>query len=122
MVFGLKKMIREAKKVTKEAKKSINRSWQLIITIADLEIDRGAKRPPLIKVVIPEATVDEMNFCLDQVSTNSLNLHFKSLLFHWVSFFRGASTFKRLALGPRGLSQDRPCVHLGRLNFSRMYT
>jgi hypothetical protein len=72
MVFGIKKLIREAKKVTKEAKKSINRSWQLIITIADLEIDSGAKRPPLLKTMISGATVDETNFCLDQVSTNSL--------------------------------------------------
>jgi hypothetical protein len=65
MVFGIKKLIREAKK-------SINRSWQLIITIVDLEIDSGAKRPPLPKIVILGATVDETNFCLDQVSTNSL--------------------------------------------------
>ena len=121
MVFGIKKLIREAKKVTKEAKKSINRSWQLIITIVDLEIDSRAKRPPLIKMVILGATVDEMNFCLDQVSTNSLNLHFKSLFFHWVSFFRGASTFKRSSLGPRGLSQDRPRVHSGRVNSLRVY-
>jgi hypothetical protein len=90
---------------------TINRSWQLIITIADLEIDSGAKRPPLSKAVIPGATVDETNFCLDQVSTNSLILHFMSLFVHWVSFFRGASTFKRSALGPCGLSLDRPHVH-----------
>jgi hypothetical protein len=65
MVFGIKKLIREAKK-------SINRSWQLIITIVDLEIDFGAKRSPFPKTVIPGATVDETNFCLDQVSTNCL--------------------------------------------------
>ena len=70
MVVGIKEMIREAKKWQKEAKKSINRSWQLIMTIADLEIDSGAKRPPLSKAVIPGATVDETNFCLDQVSKN----------------------------------------------------
>jgi hypothetical protein len=65
MVFDIKKLIRGAKK-------SINRSWQLIITIADLEIDSGAKRPPLPKIMILGATLDEMNFCLDQVSKNSL--------------------------------------------------
>jgi hypothetical protein len=72
MVLGIKKLIRGAKKVTNEAKKSINRSWQLIITIADVEIDSGAKTPPLPKIVIPGATVDETDFCLDQVSANSL--------------------------------------------------
>jgi hypothetical protein len=51
---------------------SINRSWQFIITIVDLKIDSGAKRPPLPKIVIPGAIVDETDFCLDQVSTNSL--------------------------------------------------
>jgi hypothetical protein len=122
MVFGIKKMIREAKKATKEAKKSINRSWKLIITITDLEIDCGAKIPPLIKVVISGATMYETNLCLDKVSTNSLNLNFKSLFLHWVSFFSGVSTFKRLALGPRGLSQDRLRVHSGRVNFAHVYT
>jgi hypothetical protein len=58
MVFNLEKMIRGAKKVTKRAKKSINRRWKLIITIADLEIDSGEKKIPLVKVVIPGATVD----------------------------------------------------------------
>ena len=82
MVFCINKLIREAKKVTKRGQKSINRSYQLIITIADLEIDSGAKRPPLIKVVIPGAIVDETNFCLDQVSTNSLILHLMSLFIH----------------------------------------
>jgi hypothetical protein len=65
MVFGIKKPIRGAKKF-------INESWQLIITIADFEIDSGAKRPPLPKIVIPGATVDETNFCLDQVGKKSL--------------------------------------------------
>jgi hypothetical protein len=45
MVFGIKKLIKGSKKVKKEAKNSINKSWQLIITIADLEIDSGAKEP-----------------------------------------------------------------------------
>jgi hypothetical protein len=81
MVFGLKKMIREAKKATKRVQMSINRGWRLIITIADLEIDSGAKRPPLSKAVIPGATLEEMNFCLDQVSTNSLIFYFKYLFF-----------------------------------------
>ena len=71
MVFGLKKTIREAKK-------SINRSWYLIVTIVDLEIDFGAKRPPLPDITIPGATVDQMNFCLDQVSTNSPILYFNT--------------------------------------------
>jgi hypothetical protein len=44
MGFNLEKMIRGAKKMTKSAKKSINRSWQLIITIADLEIDSEEKK------------------------------------------------------------------------------
>ena len=44
MVFGIKKLIRGPKKWQKEVKKSINRSWQLIITIADLEIDSGEKK------------------------------------------------------------------------------
>jgi hypothetical protein len=65
MVFYIKKLIKGPKKVTKEAKKSINRSWQLIITIANLEIDSRAKRPPLPKIVIPRATVDETDFCLE---------------------------------------------------------
>jgi hypothetical protein len=62
----------------KEAKKSINRSWQLIITIADLEIDSGAKRTPLPKIMILGPTVDQTDFCLDQVSTNSPILHFNT--------------------------------------------
>ena len=75
MIFILAKMTKGSKTLTKrgqkEAKKSINRSWQLIITIADLEIDSGDKTPPLPKIVILGATVDETNFHLDQVSTNS---------------------------------------------------
>jgi hypothetical protein len=51
---------------------SINRSWQLIIIIVDLEIDSGAKIPPLPKIMIPGAIVDEKDFFLDQVSTKSL--------------------------------------------------
>jgi hypothetical protein len=50
----------------------MNRSWQLIITIADLEIDSEPKRAPLPKIVIPGATVDETDFFLDQVCRNSL--------------------------------------------------
>ena len=92
----------------------MNRSWQLIITIANLEIDSGAKKTPLIKVVILGATVNEKTICLDQVSINSLLLQFKSLFMLWVSSFGGASTFKRLALGPRVLSYDRPRAHSGR--------
>ena len=57
---------------------SINRSWQLIITIADLEIDSEAKRPPFLEIMIPGATVDQTDFCLDQVSTNFLLLHFNT--------------------------------------------
>ena len=60
----------------KEAKNSINRGWQLIITIADLEIVSGAKNTPLLQIVIPGATVDQIDFRSDQVSTNSLILHF----------------------------------------------
>ena len=72
-------MIRGAKKNDKKGpKRSINRSWQLIITIADLEIDSGAKRPPLPEILIPGATVGQTDFCLDQVSTNSLLLHFNT--------------------------------------------
>ena len=78
MIFGIKKLIKRAKKCQKEAKNSINRSWQLIITIVDLEIDSGAKRPPLPKIVIPGATVDQTDFRSDQVSTNSLILHFST--------------------------------------------
>ena len=74
--FGIKKLVKGAKRVTKEAKKSINRSWQLIITIADLEIDCGAKSTPLPKIVILGATADQTDFCSDKVSTNSLILHF----------------------------------------------
>jgi hypothetical protein len=46
-----------------------------------LEIDSGAKRNPLPEIVIPGATVDQTDFCLDQVSTNSLILHFNTLFF-----------------------------------------
>ena len=78
MIFGIKKLIKGAKKVTKEAKNSINRSWQLIITIADLEIVSGAKNTLLLQIVIPGATMDQIEFCSDQVSTNSLILHFNT--------------------------------------------
>ena len=74
---------------------SINRSCQLIITIVDLEIDSGAKKPPLIKVVILGAIVDETTICLHQVNRNSLILQFIPLFTYWVSFFRGASNFKK---------------------------
>jgi hypothetical protein len=65
--------------------------------------------------------VDEMTICLDQVSIKSLLLQFKSLFMLLVSSFGGASTFKRLALGPRGLSYDRPRVHSGRGKTAHVY-
>ena len=96
MVFGIK---RGPKKWQKEAKKSINRSWQLIITIIDLEIDFGAKRPPLPKIVIPGATVDETDFFLDQVSTKSPILHFNTSIMNFEHVLGVAVDLK--TVGPR---------------------
>jgi hypothetical protein len=48
--------------------------------------------------------VDEMTICLDQVSINSLLLHYKYLFMLWVSSFGGASTFKRS--GQKVLNMD----------------
>jgi hypothetical protein len=42
------------------------------------------------------ALVDEMNFCLDQVSTYYPLLHSNSLFVHLFLFFGGALTFQKV--------------------------
>jgi hypothetical protein len=66
--------------------------------------------------------VDEMNFRLDQVSTNVSLLHFDSLFFHLSLFLRGHSLPKREALHVRGLSKDRPRMHIGRKQSANVHT
>jgi hypothetical protein len=65
--------------------------------------------------------MDKTTICLDQVSINSLLLQFESLFKLLVSSFGGVSTLKRSALGPCGLSYDRPHVHLGRGKTAHVY-
>jgi hypothetical protein len=55
--------------------------------------------------------MDKMTIRLDQVSINYLLFLFNSLFMHLIWFLGGASNFKRLALGPRGLSYDSLHVH-----------
>jgi hypothetical protein len=65
--------------------------------------------------------VDETTIRLDQVSINYLIFQSNSLFVHLVSFFGGASSFKRSALRPRGMSYDSLCVHSLCLMADRVY-
>jgi hypothetical protein len=83
-----------------------------------LRIDKKFKNTPLPKELILGASVDEMNFHLDQISTNYSLLHFHSSFFHFLLFFGGVLTFKKVGpmctwvvLGYPGCRKQSAHVH-----------
>lgn len=82
-------MIKRAKKVYKQKLTAHYHHCKL-------RFEQKSKNTPLLKNLIPGASVDETKFRLDQVSTNQSLLHFQSSLLHFFLFFGGAHTLKKV--------------------------